>query len=254
MSQSAADGQVVLVTGGGSGMGAATVRLAVERGYQVAFADLDNDQSNHLAKELGGAACFLPTDIADPARVDATFARLREHFGRLDVSITTAGISDRVDVLGEGATPLEAFQHVLDVNLIGVLDVVSHSIALMQHNEPDFDGQRGVIVTVSSIAAFAGWPGHVAYGASKAGLAMATLPLARELGGYGIRAMNIAPGGFDTPMVNAITEEDRVRRAGPAVYPKRLGEPIEFARFALALLDHRLLNGEVIRLDAGARL
>jgi 3-hydroxyacyl-CoA dehydrogenase/3-hydroxy-2-methylbutyryl-CoA dehydrogenase len=252
------EGAVALITGGASGLGAGAARELAARGARVVLADLPGSRGAALADELGDAAAFVATDVTvegQPAgAVEAAVAR----FGRLDVCLCAAGVAPGARVVArDGALfPLDLFRTVVDVNLIGLFDVVRHAAAAMARQEPGEDGERGLIVNVASITAYEGTVGQAAYAASKGGVAAMTIALARDLGSRGIRVMAIAPGVMDTPMLDGALRD---RDAGVAAvmaqlpFPKRLGTPADVGRLVVAMMENPLLNGEVIRLDGGYR-
>ncbi|MDP1794630.1 MAG: SDR family NAD(P)-dependent oxidoreductase [Acidimicrobiales bacterium] len=247
---------VAFVTGGASGLGEGTARAVAAAGGQVGIIDLPSSRGAALADELGDAAEFFPADVRDAEQVEAAFDGVMDRFGRIDVTANCAGVADAARVLGRDGTmfSLETYRRVVDINLIGLFDVVRHSARVMSRNEPDADGCRGVIVNVASIAGIEGQAGQAAYGASKAGVIGMTLPLARDLSSYGIRVACICPGIFDTGMLATADAKLRDRLAHVHVFPKRLGTPADFAQLLRAIVENPMLNGEVIRLDAATRL
>lgn len=250
------EGCHAIVTGGASGLGEGASRMLVGRGAKVSILDLEGSAAGDLATELGAAAMFVPTDISDPGAVERAFEESLEWAGRLDLAVNCAGISPAVRVLGPDREmhSLETFQRVMDVNVVGLFDVVRRSAAAIARNEPDSDGERGLIVNVSSIAAYEGKIGQAAYSASKGAVAALTIQLARDLASEKIRVMSVAPGMMDTAMLGALPEKTRERLVAHHVFPRRLGTPEEFGRLLEAFCEIPLLNGEVVRLDAAARL
>lgn len=250
-------GSVVVVTGGASGLGEGVVRRAVAQGASgVAVVDLSADKANALAAELGDTVLAVPTDVRDSAQVEAAIAAAVGKFGRVDAVVACAGIplAERtVDRDGNPAS-LDAYRKVIEVNLLGTFDVVRHVASAMANNEPNADGERGVIVMTASIAAFDGQIGQVAYSASKGGIVGMTLPLARDLAPIGVRVCTIAPGLIDTPIYGFAPPELKERLSKSPVFPQRLGEPDEFAQLAQSIIENAYLNGETIRLDAAIRL
>jgi NAD(P)-dependent dehydrogenase (short-subunit alcohol dehydrogenase family) len=248
---------VVLVTGGASGLGEATVRRAVAEGAKgVAILDLSEEKSSALALELGASAVAVPADITVPGQVSEAIAATIAEFGRLDVLVSCAGIpwaQRTVDREGNPAN-LEAYRKVIEVNLIGTFDVVSKAAAAMSGNEPNEDGERGVVIMTASVAAFDGQIGQAAYSASKGGIVGMTLPLARDLGAAGIRVVTIAPGLIETPIYDFAPPELKEGLAKTVVFPHRLGYADEFAHLAQSIVENGYLNGEVIRLDAAVRM
>jgi NAD(P)-dependent dehydrogenase (short-subunit alcohol dehydrogenase family) len=248
-------GKVALVTGGASGLGGATVRALVARGAKVVIADKSREQGEALAKELGAAALFADTDVTNEAQMTAAVTAAKQTFGGLHVCIGCAGIGTAGRIVGKGGLfPLDLFQLTVNVNLVGMFNMMRIAAGAMTENAPTDGGERGVIVTTASIAAFDGQIGQVAYSASKAGVVGMTLPVARELARFGIRVVTIAPGTFDTPMLANLPEEARVALAAGIPFPSRLGKPEEFAALAVHIVENVMLNGETIRLDAALRM
>ncbi|MET7992318.1 SDR family NAD(P)-dependent oxidoreductase [Amycolatopsis sp. NPDC005232] len=250
------EGSVGLVTGGASGLGAGTARRLVAGGGRVGILDLASSAGAELAAELGEAALFVPTDVSDEAAVEKAVGAVAERFGRLDVCVNAAGISPAARVLSRKGElhPLDLFRRTLEINLVGAFDVLRHAVAVMARNEPGPDGERGLIVNVSSAAALEGQAGQAAYSASKGGLVALTLPLARDLAIWGIRVMTVCPGIMDTGMLAGADEKRRAALMDLHVFPKRLGRPEDFARLVASFMENELLNGEVVRLDAATRL
>ena len=238
-------GNSFLVTGGGSGLGAATARLLQEAGGNVVVADLGGRD------EIGR---FVETDVRDEASVQRALDAAVE-LGALRGVVNCAGIGAACLVVGKDGEPhpLDAFQNVIDVNLVGTFNVVRLAAAAMAGNEPDEDGERGVIVNTASTAAWEGQLGQVAYTASKGGVVSMTIQLARELGRHGIRVMAIAPGPQDTPMLGLLREDIRAALEAQIPFPSRLGRPEEFAALVRHIVENRYLNGEVIRIDGALR-
>lgn len=248
------DGLRALVTGGASGLGGATARWLAARGASVSVLDLESSSGASVAAELGGV--FVAADVTSPADVEAAVAHAGEALGGLDLCVNAAGVAPahRVITRDGDLFPLELFEFVIRVNLIGSFDVARRAAKVMTANQPNENGERGVIVNVASIAAFEGQIGQAAYSASKGGIAAMTLPLARDLASQGIRVMTIAPGIMDTPLLDAASPDLKEQLAQIHVFPKRLGSPDEFAALVAHIVENPLLNGEVIRLDAGARM
>jgi NAD(P)-dependent dehydrogenase (short-subunit alcohol dehydrogenase family) len=247
-------GRTVLVTGGGSGLGAATARMVVEQGGSVVVADVDTERGERVAAELGERARFVPTDVTDEASVGAAVAAALE-LGGPHVAVSCAGIAPAERVLGrDGPHSLARFVAAIRVNLVGTFNVTRLAAQAMAANEPGEDGERGVIVNTASVAAFDGQIGQAAYSASKAGVAGMTLPIARELARHGIRVMAIAPGTFDTPMLAAMSDQVRASLGAQVPFPSRLGRPTEYAALVRHIVENRMLNGETIRLDGAIRM
>jgi NAD(P)-dependent dehydrogenase (short-subunit alcohol dehydrogenase family) len=241
------EGNTFLVTGGGSGLGAATARLLEESGANVVVADLKGE---------GGNSRFVETDVTDEASVRGAVGTALEHFGGLHGAINCAGVASAEKTLGrKGPHSLGSFEKVVQVNLIGTFNVVRLAAEAMAKNEPtEADGERGVIVNTASVAAFDGQVGQVAYAASKGGVAAMTLPVARDLASLGIRVVAIAPGIFDTPMMAGLPEAARESLGKQVPFPSRLGRPEEYAALVRHIVENRMLNGEVIRLDGAIRM
>ncbi len=249
------EGSTFLVTGGSSGLGAACARHLVARGANVVIADIDVDRGEALAGELGSPARFAETDVTDEASVRGALSVATGAFGALEGAINCAGIIGAGRVVGrEGPYDLAAFSRVIEVNLIGTFNVVRLAAALMSEGVAHEEGERGVIVNTASVAAFDGQIGQAAYSASKGGVASMTLPIARELARFGIRVVAIAPGVFETPMMAALSEEARTSLAEQVPYPPRLGRPDEFAALVGQVIENRMLNGAVLRLDGALRM
>jgi NAD(P)-dependent dehydrogenase (short-subunit alcohol dehydrogenase family) len=247
-------GRTVLITGGGSGLGAATARMVVEAGGSVVAADVDAERGKRVADQLGERARFVATDVTDEDSVRAAVAAATEA-GGLHVAVSCAGIAPAERVLGrQGPHSLARFVSVVQVNLVGTFNVTRLAAEAMAANEPLDDGERGVIVNTASVAAFDGQIGQAAYSASKAGVAGMTLPIARELARLGIRVMAVAPGIFDTPMLAAMPDQVRDSLGAQVPFPSRLGQPAEYAALVRHIVENRMLNGEVIRLDGAIRM
>jgi NAD(P)-dependent dehydrogenase (short-subunit alcohol dehydrogenase family) len=249
------DGVGAFVAGGASGLGAATARALVERGARVAVVDLDGDKASALADELGKGAVAFAADVTDAAAVEAAVSGAVSEFGSLRFAVGCAGIGWAQKVVGkDGAAPIEPFEQVVRVNLIGMYNVLRLTAAAMNASEPDSGGERGAVVMTASAAAFDGQIGQTAYSASKGGIVGLTLPAARDLSGRGIRVMTIAPGLFDTPLLAALPQEARDSLGATIPFPPRLGKPEEFAELVCAIAENPMLNGEVIRLDGALRM
>jgi NAD(P)-dependent dehydrogenase (short-subunit alcohol dehydrogenase family) len=248
-------GHTFLVTGGASGLGAATARRLAAAGANVAICDIGEEPGKKLARELGTRAGFFRTDVTDEAQVAGAVAGAREKFGALHGAVSCAGIAPGERVLGRGGPHrLDSFRRALDINLVGTFNVLRLAAQVMEANAPDAEGERGVIVNTASVAAYDGQIGQVAYSASKAGVVGLTLPAARELARIGVRVMTIAPGIFETPMVAAFTPELQQALAAQVPFPPRLGRPDEFAALVEHIIVNPMLNGEVIRLDGALRM
>jgi NAD(P)-dependent dehydrogenase (short-subunit alcohol dehydrogenase family) len=248
-------GASFIVTGGGSGLGAATARMLVEAGGRVTIADLNLDAGEAIARELGQNARFIKTDVTDEKDGVAAITAAIDTFGPLRGLINCAGVAPAEKVVGrEGPHRLESFVRTISINLIGTFNMVRLAAAAIQNAEPDAEGERGVIVNTASAAAFDGQIGQAAYAASKGGVAAMTLPIARELARHGIRTVSIAPGIFETPMMAGMPVEVREALGKSVPFPPRLGHPAEFAALVRHILENNMLNGEVIRLDGALRM
>lgn len=247
-------GRSAVITGAGSGLGrAAAVRLA-GLGARVALLDLDPARIEAVAGEIGEAAIATPVDVADPDATARAIATVLDRSGRIDVCVNAAGIATPgLTTNGTEPLPLEAFRRVLNVNLIGLFDVMRLCAQAMTGNEP-VDGERGVIINVSSGAWNQGQRGQAAYAASKAGVVGLTLPVARDLARYGIRVVAVAPGLFETAMASGMSEKVRAGLEQMILNPRRLGEPDEFAALVQHIVENPYLNATTISLDAGARM
>ena len=247
-------GQAALVTGGASGLGAQTVRELAAQGAKVAILDVNVEAAQALAQEVGGLA--LHCDICDSASVEAALRTAAEAHGSARILVNCAGIGGARRLVGRDGSPmpLEDFSRIVQVNLIGTFNVVRLAAAAMVAAEPLEDGERGVIVMTSSVAAYDGQVGQEAYAASKGGLTSLTLPLARDLAQFGVRVVTIAPGLFLTPLLYKLPDEVQQSLAASIPFPKRLGKADEYARLAAHVITNMSLNGEVIRLDGALRL
>jgi NAD(P)-dependent dehydrogenase (short-subunit alcohol dehydrogenase family) len=244
-----------IVSGGASGLGEATVRRLHDAGANVVIADLNPDKGEALAAELGERARFVETNVTDEASVEAAVETASEPEGGLRVAVGCAGIGWAQRVAGkQGPHPQDLFNNVVQVNLIGMFNLLRLSATAMNGNEPDEGGERGAFISTASIAAFDGQIGQIAYSASKAGIVGMTLPAARDLASRGIRVLTIAPGLFDTPMMAGLPQEARQALEVTVPFPARLGKPPEFAKLALSIVENTMLNGETIRLDGAIRM
>jgi NAD(P)-dependent dehydrogenase (short-subunit alcohol dehydrogenase family) len=245
--------QAVLV-GGASGMGRATAEKLAALGATVAILDLPSSDGAAVAKELGGGAVFHPCDVTDAAGAEAALRQAAADLGGLRIAVNTAGggISKRTLTKDDGPHSLDAFRSVIELNLIATFNLNRVQALLMSGNEPA-DSERGVIINTSSVAAFEGQIGQVAYAAAKAGIAGMTLTMARDLGSLGIRIMAIAPSLFATGITAGIPAEMAAALTKDAAYPRRMGRPEEYAALAVAIVENQMLNGSAIRLDGGQR-
>jgi NAD(P)-dependent dehydrogenase (short-subunit alcohol dehydrogenase family) len=242
-----------IVTGGASGLGAATARTLAEHGALVTICDVDDDAGAATAAELG--ATFVRTDVTNPEDVAAAVAAAVAT-APLRVAVNCAGIAIGARTIDRAGAPADpgAFERVLRVNLIGTYNVATHAAAAISSTEPGDDGERGVIINTASIAAFDGQIGQTAYAASKGGVVGLTLPMARDLASVGIRVNTIAPGIVDTKLLGSLDDDMREALAAGVPFPKRLGRPEDFARLVVAIIDNGYLNGETIRMDGALRM
>jgi NAD(P)-dependent dehydrogenase (short-subunit alcohol dehydrogenase family) len=246
-------GHAALVTGGGSGLGRATAAKLAAVGARVAILDINFDAALAAAEKIGGIA--IACDVADADQTAAAIAQAREKQGPARILINCAGIAPARRVVGrDGPIPLDDFTRVVNVNLVGTFNAIRLAAHIMSTLDPLDDGERGVIVSTASVAAYEGQIGQAAYAASKGGVASLVLPVARELSQFGIRVCGIAPGIFGTPMVAGMPEEVQQSLAAAIPFPKALGRPEQYADLALHIIENCYLNGEVIRLDGAVRL
>jgi NAD(P)-dependent dehydrogenase (short-subunit alcohol dehydrogenase family) len=248
------ENNVFLVTGGASGLGAATARMVVGSGGRVVVADVREEEGKAFAAELGSGARFCRTDVTDEASVAAA-VDMASGLGELRGLVSCAGIvhAERI-VKRDGPHSLSGYARTVGVNLIGAFNAMRLAAAAMSKNAPLAGGERGVVIHTASVAAFDGQIGQAAYASSKAGLVGLTLPAARELAGFGIRVMTIAPGIFATPMMGSLPPEVQESLGRMVPFPQRLGQPDEYAKLARTIIENEYLNGEVIRLDGAIRL
>lgn len=245
--------QAAIVTGGASGLGAATARRLAAQGARVALFDLNTKLAETVAAEIGGIA--VPCDVADSASAEAAIGAAEKAHGPARVLVNCAGIGVAKRVIGrDGPMALADFDKVIRVNLIGSFNMLRLATAAMAKLEPQDTGERGVVISTASIAAYDGQIGQAAYSASKGGIVGMTLPIAREMAQFGIRILTIAPGLFMTPLLAGLPQEAQDSLAAAIPFPRRLGAPEEFASLALHMIDNPYLNGEVVRLDASLRM
>ena len=246
---------VVVVTGGASGLGEACVRSLLSGGAKIAILDFAADRGEKIAAELGKDVIFVQTDVADEAGVQGAINKTMKAFGAINIAINCAGGAVPMKVLSKkGPMPLAAFNRTIQINLVGTFNVIRLAVEQMVKNPPDADGEKGVIINTSSVAAFDGQIGQADYSASKGGIVAMTLPIARECAAYGIRVMTIAPGLFDTPLLHGLPEAAREALGKMVPFPPRLGQPAEFASLVRHIIENHMLNGEVIRLDGAIRM
>jgi len=247
--------KVFLVTGAGSGLGAAVARMLTDEGASVLAIDVNASAGEKTAAELGGKARFFRADVTSEADGLAAVRHAEEMFGGIHGLVNCAGIAPGERVIGrDGPHGLDSFVRTIAVNLVGTFNMLRLAAGVMVKGEPDADGERGIIVNTASIAAFDGQIGQAAYAASKGGVAALTLPVARELARHGVRVATIAPGIFETPMMAAMPQEVRDALGASVPFPPRLGRPAEYAGLVRHICENTMLNGEVIRLDGALRM
>jgi NAD(P)-dependent dehydrogenase (short-subunit alcohol dehydrogenase family) len=243
------------VTGGASGLGAGTARMIVAAGGKVVLADVNKTAGEALAAELGANARFVETDVANEESARNAIETARSIFGGLHGLVNCAGIAPAEKVVGrDGIHKLASFSRVITINLIGSFNMIRLAAEVMSQSEPNEAGERGVIVSTASVAAYDGQIGQVAYAASKGGVVAMTLPIARELARSGIRVMTIAPGIFETPMLMGMPPEVQDALGKMVPFPSRMGKPAEYAALVRHICENSMLNGEVIRLDGAIRM
>lgn len=248
-------GSVALVTGGASGLGEATVRALVAKGARAAILDRPQSPGEKVAAELGDKVIFAPADVTSEEQVGAAIKKAVDAFGGIHIAVNCAGVGAAMKTAGkQGPMPLDVFEMVIRINLIGTFNVIRLAATAMLDNAPNDDGERGVLINTASVAAFDGQIGQAAYSASKGGVVGMTLPIARDLSRNGIRCVTIAPGTFDTPMLRLVPEAQRQALAAQIPFPSRLGQPAEFGALACHIVENAMLNGETIRLDGALRM
>ena len=246
---------VAIVAGGASGLGEACVRNLVTNGAKVSIFDFAEERARKICSELGDAVLFCNTDVTDEKTVKTAVDQTTDSFGKIHLAINCAGVGTPAKVIGkEGPMPMDHFNQVLQINLVGTMHVIRLAAEKMLKNTPNEDGERGVIINTASIAAFEGQIGQAAYSASKAGVVGMTLPIAREFADYGIRVVTIAPGIFETPMLAGLPEKAREALYKMVPFPSRLGKPSEFALLVKQIIENPMLNACTIRLDAALRM
>ena len=244
-----------IVSGGVSGLGFATCERIVKAGGKAAMLDISEQHGAEAAKKLGANALFIKTDVSSEREVQTAVARAEGAFGSLQLVVNCAGVLGAGRTLGrEGPMQTEFFSKVIHINLIGTFNLIKAAANVMQHNAPNAEGERGVIVNTASVAAFEGQIGQAAYSASKGGVVGMTLPIAREFARFGIRVMTIAPGIFWTPMMAGMSEEVQKSLGAQVPFPSRLGKPEEYAQLVQQICESVMLNGETIRLDGAIRM
>ena len=249
------DGRTVVVTGGASGLGGATVEMVIAAGGRAVIVDVNKTTGQAAAARHGDRVRFVKADVTSDTDMQLAVNSALESFGAVHGLVCAAGIGKAERVLPkEGVQPLDHFTRVINVNLVGTFNAIRLAAAAMALNEPTEGGERGVIVTTASVAAFDGQIGQAAYAASKGGIVAMTLPIAREFARMGIRVMTIAPGTFDTPLLEGLPEAARQSLAQQVPFPPRLGRPEEYASLVRHIYENEMLNGEVIRLDGAIRM
>jgi NAD(P)-dependent dehydrogenase (short-subunit alcohol dehydrogenase family) len=244
-----------VVTGGASGLGRATAARLAAAGARVALLDRPASAGADVAKSLGARVVFTPADVTSGDEVAAALDRASAECGGLNVLVNCAGIGTAMKTYGKaGAARLEDFTRVIQVNLIGTFNCIRLAAVHMARNAPTADGERGVVINTASVAAFDGQIGQAAYSASKGGIVGLTLPVARDLAEQGIRVVTIAPGIFETPLLGTLPDPVRASLANQVPFPKRLGQPDEYAALAAHIITNVMLNGETIRLDGAIRM
>jgi len=246
---------VAVVTGGASGLGEACVLALHKLGAKVAIIDFAAARGEKFAAELGKDVIFAHTDVADDAGVQAAIKKTMDAFGAIHIAINCAGVAVPMKVLSKkGPMPLAVFQRTIQINLVGTFNVIRLTVEQMVKNAPQSDGEKGVIINTASVAAFDGQVGQADYSASKGGIVAMTLPIARECAEYGIRVMTIAPGLFKTPLLQGLPPAALESLGNMVPFPRRLGDPEEYAQLVRHIIENRMLNGEVIRLDGAIRM
>jgi len=244
-----------IVTGGASGLGYATAEAVVSRNGRVAILNTHKTAGESATKQLGKNAIFIETDVSNEQQVDSAIKKTIDVFGNINLVVNCAGIAPSQRVLGkEKLMSAEDFNQAIAVNLQGTFNVIRAATNVMQRNQPQQDGERGVIINTASIAAFDGQVGQAAYAASKGGIVSMTLPLAREFARIGVRVVTIAPGLFKTPLFDNLPEKAIEALKEQIPFPKRIGDPSEFAKLVLHIVENKMINGETIRLDGALRM
>mgnify|MGYP001345543449 CR=1 FL=1 len=248
--------KVIAITGGASGLGEASTRHFVTQGAKVMILDINDDNAKAICDELGDESVkYVNTNIMEEEPVKDAMSKIEEAFGKLHVAINCAGTGYGARIIGKDAPhPLDHFKFIIDLNLVGTFNVMRLAAELMDKNEADEDGEKGVIINTASIAGYEGQIGQAAYSASKGGVVGMTLPIARDLSVAGIRVLTIAPGTFDTPMLGMLPEEIRQAIANGIPFPKLLGDPAQYAHLVEHMVQNSYMNGETVRLDGALRL
>ncbi|MDP1539109.1 MAG: 3-hydroxyacyl-CoA dehydrogenase [Moraxellaceae bacterium] len=247
--------KIAVITGGASGLGMATVKSYLAKGAKVAIFDLNAEAGQAAVQELGANVMFCRTNVSDEASVQEALAAVVANWGAVHIAVNCAGVGSAMRTVGKnGPHSLEVFSKVITINLIGTFNVTRLAAAEMAKNEPNADGERGVVINTASVAAFDGQIGQVAYSASKGGVVGMTLPLARDLATIGVRVNTIAPGIFNTPLMNSSPDSVKMPLIEMTQFPKRLGHPDEYGQLAVHIVENSFLNGETIRIDGAIRM
>lgn len=246
---------VAIVTGGASGLGEACIRGLIADGAKVSIFDLSENNGNRLASEMGENCLFCKTDVTDESSVRSAIEKTMQRFGAIHIAINCAGVATPAKVISKrGPMPIEGFIQVVNINLIGTMNIIRLAAEQMLKNTPNEDGEKGVVINTASDAAFEGQIGQAAYSASKAGIVGMTLPIAREFANYGIRNATISPGMFDTPMIAGMTDQVRASLIATCIFPKRMGKASEYASLAMEIIENCMINGSMFRLDGALRM
>jgi NAD(P)-dependent dehydrogenase (short-subunit alcohol dehydrogenase family) len=246
-------GHAAIVTGGGSGLGAATARMLAQAGAKVAVVDVNAKAAAEVAIDINGAA--IACDVTDAGATETAIGKAAADHGAARIVVNCAGVGPAKRIVGrDGPMPLSEFARVIEINLIGTFNVMRLAAASMQAVEPLQDGERGIVVCTASVAAYEGQIGQAAYAASKAGIVGLILPAAREFAQFGIRVNGIAPGIFSTPMLHGLPDAAQQSLAASVPFPKLLGQPPQYAALVRHMIENRYLNGEVVRLDGALRM
>ncbi|MEH7494929.1 3-hydroxyacyl-CoA dehydrogenase [Neobacillus niacini] len=246
---------IALVTGGASGLGEATVRNIIKNGGKAAILDLSEEKGTALAEELGENAVFYKTNVTSEEDVQNAITSAIAQFGSINTVVNCAGIAVAEKTVGRNQPhSFDNFKKVIEINLIGTFNVIRLAAAQMVNNQPNQEGERGVIINTASVAAFDGQIGQAAYSASKGGVVGMTLPIARDLAKSGIRVITIAPGIIETPLFGSLTEQAKAALESQVPFPSRLGRPSEYAQLTQSIIENVMLNGETIRLDGAIRM
>ena len=244
-----------VVSGGASGLGLATARRIIEAGGHAALLDINDEQGEKSAEALGERSVFIKTDVTDEQGVRTSMGNAAEFMSGITLAVNCAGVLIPARVLGrDGPAPTDSFSKVIQINLVGSFNTTKEAAAVMEANEPSADGERGVVISTASVAAYEGQIGQASYSASKGGIVGMTLPIARELARFGIRVNTVAPGIFLTPMMEGLPEEIQQSLGAQVPFPPRLGRPEEYADLVASIYGNAMINGETIRLDGGIRM